>query len=176
MHLCSGLKTCNINAYFGEPIQHRGSQPLKLTLFTDYSMRVLLYLGARPDRLCSIAEVARAYGISQNHLMKVANQLARAGYIESVRGRLGGIRLGRPAEAINIGELVRHTEDEVDLADCGGCLIAPACGLTGMLKEAMAGFFAVLDRYTLADLLTRRQDLGRLLMEASAAPVASPAA
>jgi len=144
---------------------------MKLTLFTDYSMRVLLYLGARPGHLCSIAEVARAYGISQNHLMKVVNQLARAGYVESVRGRFGGIRLGRAAEDINIGELVRHTEEGFDLVDCGSCVIAPACGLTGVLKEALAAFLAVLDRYTLADLMTRRQDLGRLL--AGAGPAAA---
>ncbi|PKP94728.1 MAG: Rrf2 family transcriptional regulator [Alphaproteobacteria bacterium HGW-Alphaproteobacteria-16] len=135
---------------------------MKLTLFTDYSMRVLLYLAARPDRLCSIAEVARAYGISQNHLMKVVNQLARTGYVESVRGRFGGIRLGKPAEDINVGALIRHTEDRFDLVDCGSCVIAPACGLTGVLKEALGAFLTVLDRYTLADLMTKRDDLARL--------------
>ncbi|MGE3746403.1 MAG: Rrf2 family transcriptional regulator [Sphingomonadaceae bacterium] len=136
---------------------------MKLTLFTDYSMRVLLYLAARSDRLCSIAEVAGAYRISQNHLMKVVNELARSGYIESVRGRFGGIRLGKPPEEINVGELIRHTEDGFDLVDCGSCLIAPACGLTGVLKEALSAFLAVLDRYTLADLMTNPQDLKRLL-------------
>lgn len=135
---------------------------MKLTLFTDYSMRVLLYLGARPDRLCSIGEVAQAYGISQNHLMKVVNQLARSGDVESVRGRSGGIRLGRPPEEINIGALIRQTEDGFDLVDCGGCVVAPACGLTGVLKEALGAFLAVLDRYTLADLLTKRRDLASL--------------
>ncbi|MDF0490092.1 Rrf2 family transcriptional regulator [Sphingomonas sp. H39-1-10] len=136
---------------------------MKLTLFTDYSMRVLLHLGAQPERLCSIAEVARAYGISQNHLMKVVNELARSGYVETVRGRFGGIRLGRAPEDINIGALVRHTEDGFDLVDCGSCVIAPACGLTGVLKEALSAFLGVLDRYTLADLMTKREDLGRLL-------------
>lgn len=121
---------------------------MKLTLFTDYSMRVLLHLGAQPERLCSIAEVARAYGISQNHLMKVVNELARSGYVETVRGRFGGIRLGRAPEDINIGALVRHTEDGFDLVDCGSCVIAPACGLTGVLKEALSAFLGVLDRYT----------------------------
>lgn len=135
---------------------------MKLTLFTDYAMRTLLYLGARPDRLCSIGEVAQAYRISQNHLMKVVNQLARTGYVESVRGRAGGIRLGRPPGEINVGALVRQTEDGFDLADCGGCVVAPACGLTGVLKEALGAFMAVLDRYTLADLLTRRRDLASL--------------
>ena len=137
---------------------------MKLTLFTDYSMRVLLYLGARPERLCSIGEIAAAYRISQNHLMKVVNALARDGYVESVRGRGGGIRLGRAPEAINLGTLVRSTEDGFDLVDCGNCLVAPACGITGVLGEALAAFFAVLDRYTLADMLGRRQELRRLLL------------
>ncbi|MBN8830702.1 MAG: Rrf2 family transcriptional regulator [Sphingomonadales bacterium] len=132
---------------------------MKLTLFTDYSMRVLLYLGARPERLCSIGEVAQAYRISRNHLMKVVNELVRSGYVESVRGRGGGIRLGKPPQQINIGALVRHTEDGFDLVDCGRCVVAPACGLPGVLNEALAAFMAVLDRYTLADLLTRRRDL-----------------
>lgn len=136
---------------------------MKLTLFTDYSMRVLLYLAARSDRLCSIAEVAGAYRISQNHLMKVVNELARSGYVESVRGRFGGIRLGKPPEEINVGELIRHTEDGFDLVDCGSCVIAPACGMTGVLNEALSAFLAVLDRYTLADLMTNPQDLKRLL-------------
>jgi Rrf2 family nitric oxide-sensitive transcriptional repressor len=142
---------------------------MRLTLFTDYSMRVLLYLGARPDRLCSIAEVSRAYGISQNHLMKVVNALVRSGYVESVRGRFGGIRLGKEPADINVGALVRHTEDGFDLVDCGSCIIAPACGLTGVLKEALGAFLAVLDRYTLADLLVQRLDLSNLLFGPEAA-------
>ena len=136
---------------------------MKLTLFTDYSMRVLLYLAARPDHLCSIAEVAKAYRISQNHLMKVVNDLARSGYIESVRGRGGGIRLGKAPEEINIGNLVRHTEGGFDLVDCASCVIAPACSLTGVLKEALCAFLAVLDRYSLADLMDKRRDMGLLL-------------
>ena len=137
---------------------------MKLTLFTDYAVRVLLYLGARPERLCSIAEIARAYRVSQNHLMKVVNTLAREGYVESVRGRGGGIRLGRAPEAINLGALVRATEDGFQLVDCGRCVVAPACGVTGVLGEALAAFLGVLDRYTLADMLGRRQDLRLLLV------------
>lgn len=139
-------------------------------------MRVLLYVGARPDRLCSIAEISRAYGISQNHLMKVVHDLGKAGYIASARGRFGGIRLGRPPEEISVGDVVRHTEDGFELADCGGCIIAPACGLTGALREALAAFMAVLESYTLADLLTRRDDMLGLLMAAQshAAPVVDP--
>ncbi len=144
---------------------------MKLTLFTDYSMRVLLHLAARPERLCSIAEVARAYDISQNHLMKVVNELARSGYVETVRGRFGGIRLGKAPEEINVGALVRHTEDGFDLVDCGSCVIAPACGLTGVLKEALSAFLGVLDRYTLADLMTKRENLGRLLAQMSSSSI-----
>lgn len=141
---------------------------MRLTLFTDYSMRVLLYLGARPERLCSIAEIARAYGISQNHLMKVVNELVRSGYVESVRGRFGGIRLGTAPQDVKLGALVRQTEEGFDLVDCGSCIIAPACGLTSVLKEALCAFLAVLDRYTLADLLIRRADLGGLLASVEA--------
>jgi Rrf2 family nitric oxide-sensitive transcriptional repressor len=145
---------------------------MRLTRYTDYAMRVLLYLGARPEKLCSIAEISSAYGISQNHLMKVVNDLARAGYVASVRGRSGGIRLGAAPEAINVGAVVRHTEDGFDLVDCPNCLLAPACGLTGALGEALAAFMAVLDRYSLADLLVRRSDYRRLfgLGESPAAP------
>ena len=115
----------------------------------------------------SIGEVARAYGVSQNHLMKVVNRLARQGYVESMRGRTGGIRLGRPPVEINLGALVRDTEDGFELVDCGRCVVASACGVTGVLGEALAAFLAVLDRYTLADMLDRRNDLRQLLAAAS---------
>ena len=132
---------------------------MRLTRYTDYAMRVLTYLAVRPDDLCSIGEISRTYAISQNHLMKVVNDLARAGFIASARGRGGGIRLGRPAEEINVGAVVRHTEEGFDLVDCGSCVIAPACGVNAMLNEALAAFMGVLDRYTLADLAVRRRDL-----------------
>ncbi|MEA3541354.1 MULTISPECIES: Rrf2 family transcriptional regulator [Sphingomonas] len=151
---------------------------MKLTLFTDYAMRTLLYLGARPERLCSIGEVAQAYRISQNHLMKVVVELVRSGHVESVRGRSGGIRLGMPPEQINVGAVVRHTEDGFDLVDCGSCVVAPACGLTGVLKEALAAFMAVLDRYTLADLLAKRADIAAIFAsrEIGAPDAPAPAA
>lgn len=136
---------------------------MRLTRYTDYALRVLTYLGAQPDRVCSIAEIARGYGISQNHLMKVAHDLGKAGYIEGVRGRTGGIRLARPADKINVGAVVRQMEDGFDLVDCEACVIAPACDLTRVLDEALAAFMAVLDRYTLADLLKRPTKLLRLL-------------
>jgi Rrf2 family transcriptional regulator, nitric oxide-sensitive transcriptional repressor len=131
---------------------------MKLTRYTDYALRVLLYLSARPERLCSISEMSRSYGISQNHLMKVVHDLGKAGFVASARGRLGGIRLARPPEEIIIGSVVRHTEDGFDLVDCGSCIIAPACGLTGVLREALDAFMAVLDSHTLADLLDNQVD------------------
>lgn len=142
---------------------------MRLTRYTDYAMRVLLYLGARQDRLCSIAEIAQAYGISQNHLMKVVSDLVNAGYLVSVRGRFGGVRLARPPDQINVGAVVRHTEDGFDLVDCGSCIIAPACGLTGALHQALAAFMKVLDGYTLEGLLSRRVDMAGLFAAAPAA-------
>jgi Rrf2 family nitric oxide-sensitive transcriptional repressor len=136
---------------------------MRLTRHTDYAMRVLLYLGARPDRLCTIPEMARAYDISQNHLMKVVHQLGKTGYVASVRGRHGGIRLARDAGTINVGAVMRSSETQpgvegLALLDCPNCPIAPACGLTSVIDEALAAFFAVLERHTLADLLDRRTD------------------
>lgn len=147
---------------------------MRLTRYTDYAVRVLLYLARHPDGLCSIADIARAYAISQNHLMKVVSDLVNVGYVESVRGRGGGIRLARAPEEINIGALIRHTEDDFDLVDCGSCLIAPACGLTGTLDEALAAFFSVLDGYTLADVLARRGDFAHLLVPLDRVAAAGP--
>lgn len=139
---------------------------MRLTRYTDYAMRVLLYLGARQDRLSSISEIAQAYGISQNHLMKVVSDLVNAGYLVSVRGRFGGVRLARSPAEINIGAVIRHTEDGFDLVDCGNCIIAPACGLTGALHQALAAFLTVLDGYTLESLLARRLDMTGLFERA----------
>lgn len=143
---------------------------MRLTRYTDYALRVLLYVAAKPDALCSIGEIARAYGISQNHLMKVVNDLANAGYVATVRGRSGGVRLGRPAAEINIGEVVRHTEDGFEVVDCATCVIAPVCGLSRALDEAVRAFLAVLDSYTLGDLMARRADLSAIFARAAAAP------
>lgn len=143
---------------------------MRLTRYSDYAMRVMLYLGSKPGQLCSIAEIARAYSISQNHLMKVVNDLVNAGYLESVRGRNGGIRLARQAEEINVGAVIRHTEDGFDLLDCGSCIIAPACGLTGVLDEALKAFLKVLDSYSLADVLARKRDFSYLLHATSPTP------
>ncbi|MFD1703502.1 Rrf2 family transcriptional regulator [Methylopila henanensis] len=121
---------------------------MRLTRYTDYAIRTLAYLAARPERLSSIAEVAAAYGVSQNHLMKVVHELAKAGYVETVRGRSGGMRLAKPAGAITVGEIVRLTEDGFDLVDCGSCAINGVCGVKGALAEATRAFLGVLDRHS----------------------------
>ena len=132
---------------------------MRLTRYTDYALRVLLYTGARDDRLSSIGEISRAYDISQNHLMKVVNDLVQSGFLASVRGRSGDIRLGRPAAEINIGAVVRHCEDGLQLVDCSTCVIRPACKLTGALSQALRAFLAVLDGFTLADVISEPEAL-----------------
>ena len=136
---------------------------MRLTRYTDYSLRVLIYLGAHPERTCSIAEIAHAYDISQNHLMKVVHGLRRQDFVTSVRGRSGGVRLARSPDQINVGDLVRRTEDDFCLVDCSECVIAPGCGLIGALGQALAAFMAVLDGCTLADLVRKRTDVRELL-------------
>lgn len=130
---------------------------MRLKSYTDYALRVLMHLAAKPDRLSSIAEIARTYRVSHNHLMKVVHDLRKEGFVDAVRGRTGGIRLARPASQIIVGEVVRHTEGGFDLVDCASCVIAPACALTAALEEARRAFMAVLDGYTLESLVADRQ-------------------
>jgi len=141
---------------------------MKLTTFTDYSLRVLIYLAARSRQRATIAEAAAAFGISQNHLTKVVHFLARHGWIETVRGKGGGMVLARPAGAIGVGDVVRTTEGAVVAAECftgvgSGCSIARVCRLRGVLAEAIAAFHAVLDRYTVADIADNGPELMRVL-------------
>lgn len=136
---------------------------MQLTRFTDYSIRVLLHVGARgPEGLSSISEIARAYDISRNHLMKVVQDLGQGGFLETVRGRKGGLRLGRAAHEISMGQIVRHTETSFRLVDCTNCVVAPACILPRAFQEAIRAFLGVLDGYTLADALVRRDELRRI--------------
>lgn len=130
---------------------------MRLTRYTDFAIRLMLHLAAHEGRLCAIGEIARAQDISQNHLMKVASDLAGAGYVQSLRGRSGGLRLARPAAQINIGQMVRHTEGKVDLVGCGTCALAPVCGMVCILREATESFFATLERYSLADIMAAGQ-------------------
>jgi Rrf2 family nitric oxide-sensitive transcriptional repressor len=140
---------------------------VQLTRFSDYSLRVLLYLATHQDRLVSIREVSRAYGVSHHHLVKVVQRLLEKDLIASTRGRGGGLRLNRPPAAINIGMLVRATEPHFDLVECfdrkaNTCPIDSACGLKGVLRNAQAAFLKVLDDRTLADFLPRAPELIRL--------------
>ncbi len=141
---------------------------MRLTLHTDYALRMLIYAATRPDGLCTTNDVADAYGLSRNHLTKVAQTLRNLGLVETTRGRSGGIRLAKAPAEIGIGALVRATEEDFSLAECmqGGarhCAISPACRLKGMLHEALAAFLTVLDKYTLADILHNKSTLGPLL-------------
>lgn len=140
---------------------------MRLSTFTDYSLRVLMYLGVHTGRLATIAEIAAGHSISESHLMKVVHQLGCGGYIETVRGKGGGMRLAHAPGDIVLGEVIRHTEGNFLLAECfaehGSCRIQGACGLRSILNEAMAAMFLVLDGYTLADLLANPQGLAPLI-------------
>ena len=130
---------------------------MRLTTMTDYALRLLMYVAQRPERLCTIAEVAQAYGISEAHLMKVTHQLGLQGWLETIRGKGGGMRLAHPPAKINLGAVVRGVEPDFYLADCfaptSACTLTGNCGLTAILNGALADFFAHLDHYSLADLL-----------------------
>ena len=137
---------------------------MRLTMHTDYALRVLMHLGRlRPGELASIREIADAHRISENHLVKVVHGLGRAGFVATLRGRGGGLRLARPPGEIRVGDVVRHAEEDMALVACfkpdgppgGGCVLAGACRLQSLLGEALGAFLAVLDRATLADLLPR---------------------
>ncbi len=140
---------------------------MRLTVYTDYSLRVLMFLALKENGLATIAEIAASYRISRNHLMKVAHQLGIAGYVNTVRGKGGGLRLARPPQLIVLGEVVRHTEPDMALLPCfdspAECRISRCCGLYDVLAEANSAFLAVLDRYTLADLVRLRMPLQKLL-------------
>ena len=142
---------------------------MRLTTFSDYSLRVLMYLGVHRGRLATIGEVARAYGVSENHLVKVVHHLARHGYIETSRGKGGGMRLARAPERINVGEVVRGTEESLVIVECfdaatSNCRIGSACLLKGILARAIDAFFVTLDDYTLADLLVTGPRLAAMLV------------
>ena len=145
---------------------------MRLTVYTDYALRTLMYAAMRPDRLSTIGEISDAYGISRNHLMKVVYQLGVAGFVETVRGQQGGLRLARPPAEINLAEVVKRTEGEIGLVPCmdaaeiGYCAISPACKLKRALAKASSAFFDVLGGFTLADLTDNRETLDELLRSA----------
>jgi Rrf2 family nitric oxide-sensitive transcriptional repressor len=145
---------------------------MRLTIFTDYSLRVLIYLGTQRAnaRLATIGDIAGAYGISGEHLRKVVHHLAKEGYIETTRGKGGGMRLARAPERINVGTVVRGTEEDFALVECfqatdGKCPIAPVCVLAPALDRALKAFFRELDGHTLADLLAPQSRLVKIFRE-----------
>ena len=141
---------------------------MRLTAFTDYSLRVLLFVACAPEGQATIAQVANAFGISQNHLVKVVHLLGREGFLVNTRGRGGGLRLARPARAIVVGDVVRMTEGADRPAECfdpkaARCAIAGVCRLSGVLARAMDAFHEVLDACTLEDLLANRAQLNAVM-------------
>ncbi|BAB04776.1 nitric oxide-sensing transcriptional repressor NsrR [Halalkalibacterium halodurans] len=142
---------------------------MQLTSYTDYSLRLLLYLALQPkDKLSSVKQVATIYNISYNHLTKVTYELGKLGLIETIKGRNGGIRLAKAPEEINIGAVVKQTEDNLELVECfnhetNTCILNPVCRLKGVLHEALTAYLRVLEQYTLKDLLTNEDELQALL-------------
>ncbi|MEQ1712757.1 MAG: Rrf2 family transcriptional regulator [Hyphomicrobium sp.] len=141
---------------------------MRLTRYTDLSLRVLFFAGLKHPELSSIPEIAQTYLVPESHLTKVVHELGRAGYLETVRGRGGGLRLAKPLDQINLGEVVRLTESDFKLVECmapasGNCCLEPSCTLTPVFEKAMKSFFDVLDAFTLEDLLKPRRALAQLL-------------
>jgi Rrf2 family nitric oxide-sensitive transcriptional repressor len=140
---------------------------MRLTLHTDYALRVLIHVAVADGKLITISDIAESFDISKQHLMKVVNNLSQKGYLDTVRGRKGGIRLCCPPRDINIGQVVRETED-LDVIGClgrrGYCPIERVCVLRGVLHDATQAFLDVLDGYTLADLIKPQRALSSLLL------------
>ncbi len=142
---------------------------MRLTRFTDNALRCLLLLGLEPERCITVNEIANRMNMSYEHLVKIVHRLAELGYVETVRGRHGGVRLGKPATDISLGIVVRQTEENLALAECfdpehNTCPISSACRLAGTLDDALHAFLAVLDEKTLADILEPRAALVPLLV------------
>jgi Rrf2 family transcriptional regulator, nitric oxide-sensitive transcriptional repressor len=140
---------------------------MRLTLHTDYALRVLMFAAAKGDGLSTISEIVKRFDISRGHVMKVVNRLGRLGYLETIRGKKGGIRLARDPRRINVGAVVRDMEEELDLLGClegeGYCRIQQCCVLKDALRDATGAFLATLDGYTLEDLVQPGRALTRLL-------------
>ncbi len=147
---------------------------MRLTLHTDYSLRVLMFAALKGETLSTIAEIAEHFDISRTHLMKVVNALGRAGYLDTIRGKKGGFRLAKKPSQIKVGAVVRDLEEALGIVGCmqqtDYCPIEGACILRRALGEAMAAFLAVLDRYTLDDLVKPRKSLAWLLDLGAALP------
>lgn len=141
---------------------------MKLTSFTDYSLRVLIYLAAAPERRATVAEICTAFDVKLNHLTKVVHHLGKAGWLETSRGKGGGLQLAKLPKDICVGDVVRDTEGQAMPAECFGdhdsdCAIVKCCRLKGVLAEAVRAFYGVLDRYTLADITRNPAELAAVL-------------
>lgn len=141
---------------------------MRLTYHTDYALRMLVYLAVNGGGPSRVADVAASYGISRNHLLKVALRLGRLGYLTTSRGRSGGVALARKPEEINVGEVVRLMEDDFDLVECmrfdgRNCMISPSCRLKGVVRKALDAFLSVFDEYSLAEIAGNREVLAGLL-------------
>jgi Rrf2 family nitric oxide-sensitive transcriptional repressor len=140
---------------------------MRLTTFSDYALRVLLFLATAPEGRGRIADIASAYRISEHHLVKVVHHLGKEGLLANTRGRGGGLRLARPASQINVGHVVRTAEEPSVLVECfasgGNCAITGSCRLAGALQKAHDAFYEVLDGFTLEDLLVRPQRMTQIL-------------
>jgi Rrf2 family transcriptional regulator, nitric oxide-sensitive transcriptional repressor len=140
---------------------------MRLTNFSDYALRLLLFAATKPDDLVTISEVSKAYGISKNHLMKITNTLAQGGFVKTTRGAKGGLRLAKPAAAINLAAVLRLTESGSDLVECfnpatNTCVIDSACGLKHVLHDALETFYECLEKVTLADLVARSRGINAI--------------
>lgn len=146
---------------------------MRLNMQSDYALRMLMYLAVNAQRACTIEEIATRYGISRNHLMKVSQALGCIGLVKATRGRSGGLRLATGAASTSLGDVVRRVEADFALVECfagrsGACLVTPACRLKGVLAEALDAFLAVLDRYTIEDLVAANPRLQTLLSHETA--------
>jgi len=130
---------------------------MRLTAMTDYAIRLLMYVGSHPGRLCTIGEIAQAYRISEPHLMKITHRLGQRGWIETIRGRNGGMRLALAPAEIRLGAVMRDTETDFEMVECFGtgntCTLSGQCRLTGVIDGALKAFLRHMDDYTLADIL-----------------------
>ncbi|OTA17867.1 hypothetical protein Xvie_00539 [Xenorhabdus vietnamensis] len=137
---------------------------MQLTSFTDYGLRALIYMASLPEgQMTSITEVTEVYGVSRNHMVKIINQLSHLGLVNAVRGKNGGISLGKPANEIRIGDVVRSLEP-LSLVNCSACQITPACRLKSVLNQAVENFLEELDKHTLADMVKDNRPLYQLLL------------
>lgn len=141
---------------------------MRLTMFTDYSLRTLMYLSQHKGRLCTAREIATSYGISLNHMVKVVHRLAQLGYIKSAKGKGGGIALNQPPETLNLWELVKTLEPDFTVVECfdrehNTCRVVSACGLKSILQEAMQAFADTLAKYSIADAVAKPQLFAALL-------------